>query len=97
EEHLNIPLLCEELGVSRSVLFAKFRAWTDQTPKEYIVAARMRRAARLLESGKYQVSEVCYRVGYRTPSYFGKAFRKHFSLSPREYAERFTGSGAQKA
>src|SRR5690606_8994036 len=60
-EFFNIQLFSSELGVSRTMLFTKVKAWTNLTPNEFIHSMRMKRAAQLLEQNKLSVSEVSYR------------------------------------
>ncbi len=85
----NIPHFSAELGVSRTILFAKIKSLTNLTPNEFIHSIRMKRASELLELGQINVSEVCYKVGFRNPKYFTKCFKKHFSQTPTEYASKF--------
>ncbi len=89
-EFFNVQTFCEELGISRTLLFTKFKAWTNQTPNEYILSMRMSLAARLIEQDKHSISQIGYKVGFKDPNYFSKAFKKHFSISPKAYAEKFT-------
>ncbi|MBB3696632.1 response regulator [Flammeovirga yaeyamensis] len=91
-QFLNINFLCEELGISRSLLFTKFKAWTNQTPNEYILNIRMKKAGTLIEQGKVNISEVGYKVGFKSANYFSKSFKKHFNMSPKEYQAKFKES-----
>lgn len=88
-EFFDIPLFCSELGVSRTMLFTKVKAWTNMTPNEFIQSMRMKRAAQFLEIGKVSVSQICFKVGYKNPKYFSKTFQKHFSMTPTAYANKF--------
>ena len=72
-------------NISRSGLFAKVKAITDTTPNEMIQIVRLRKAARLLKTKQYRVSEVAYQVGFNNPSYFSKCFQKQFGVKPGEY------------
>lgn len=89
-EQFDIPYFCAELGVSRTMLFVKVKAWTNFTPNEFIQHFRMKRATQILEQGKYTISEVCYKVGFRNPKYFSKCFQKKFGLTPTQYANKFS-------
>ena len=40
------------------------------TPNDYIRLERLKKAAQLLREGECKVNEVCYMVGFNTPSYF---------------------------
>ncbi|MBW1296193.1 hybrid sensor histidine kinase/response regulator [Aquimarina litoralis] len=85
----DIPYFSSELGVSRTMLFSKIKGWTNLTPNEFIHSIRMKRASQLLELGQINISEVCYKVGFRNPKYFTKCFKKHFNQTPSEYASKF--------
>jgi len=91
-EFFDVPFFASELGVSRTVLFTKVKAWTNMTPNAFITSMRMKRAASLLEQGKISVSQVCFKVGYKDPKYFGKAFLKHHGMSPSAYSKKFTAA-----
>ena len=82
---LNVAFLASELGISRSGLFAKIKALADVTPNEMIQVIRLRRAAVLLQQNKYRINEVCYMVGFNSPSYFTKCFQKQFGTKPGEH------------
>lgn len=89
-ELFDIPLFCEELGVSRTLLFTKIKAWTNFTPNEFIQEFRLKRAAQLLEQNKINVSQVCFKVGFKNPKYFSKCFQKKYGLTPTQYTNKFT-------
>lgn len=89
-EFFNIQLFSTELGVSRTMLFTKVKAWTNLTPNEFIHSMRMKRAAQILEQNKVSVAEVSYHVGFSNPKYFSKCFQKYHSATPTEYAGKFS-------
>ena len=82
---LNVNFLAEKLNISRSGLFAKIKTLADVTPNEMIQIVRLKRAAQLLRETDLSVSEVCYRVGFSSPSYFTKCFSKQFGIKPTEW------------
>ena len=75
------------LGLGRTVFFRKIKGITGHTPKEYIRILRMKKAMILLLEGKYNISEVAFRVGMNDPLYFSKCFKKQFGMSPSEYGK----------
>jgi len=81
----SIDYLAKELCVSRSGLFAKIKGVADVTPNELIQIIRLKKAASMLLENKYQISEICFMVGFNSPSYFSKCFQKQFGMSPSEY------------
>lgn len=89
-EQFDIPFFCSELGVSRTMLFLKIKAWTNFTPNEFIHEVRLKRAAQLLELNKLNVSEVSYKVGFNNPKYFSKCFQKRYGETPSQFADKFS-------
>ncbi|HSD06810.1 hybrid sensor histidine kinase/response regulator transcription factor [Flavobacterium sp.] len=88
-EQFDIPFFSSELGVSRTMLFLKIKAWTNFTPNEFIQEVRLKRAAQLLEQNKLNVSEVGYKVGFNNPKYFSKCFQKRYGETPSQFADKF--------
>ncbi|HYG37742.1 MAG TPA: two-component regulator propeller domain-containing protein [Cytophagales bacterium] len=89
-EMFDIPTFCEELGVSRTMLFAKIKAWTNLTPNEFIQVMRIKRAAQLLEQNKLNVAQIGFKVGFRNPKYFSKCFQRYYTVTPTIYAKKFS-------
>ncbi|WP_299046013.1 hybrid sensor histidine kinase/response regulator transcription factor [uncultured Polaribacter sp.] len=86
----NIAQFSEDLGVSRSMLFTKIKAWANATPNEFIQEIRLNHAAKLLELDKFSVSEVGYKVGFKRPKYFSQCFKKKYGTTPSEFSKKFT-------
>ena len=84
DSDLSVELLAAELNLSRSQLYRKIKTLTGQTVNEFLRKIRLQRAKQLLESGSANVSEVCYKVGFSSPSYFTKCFKAHFGMLPTE-------------
>lgn len=74
-----------ELGVSHTNLYRKVKAETDMTSNELIRSVRMKRAAQLLSTQKYNVSDVMYMVGFSHNSYFTKSFKAVIGQTPKGY------------
>ncbi|KQO20679.1 histidine kinase [Flavobacterium sp. Leaf82] len=94
-EQFDIPFFCTELGVSRTMLFLKIKAWTNYTPNEFIHEIRLKRAAQLLEQNKLNVSEISYKVGFNNPKYFSKCFQKKYGETPTQFADKFFKSSVK--
>ena len=89
-EQFDVLFFSEELGVSRTVLFRKIKAWTDFSPNEFIQHIRLKKGAELLEQGNINISQISYKMGFKNPKYFSKCFRKKFGKTPTEYIKTFT-------
>lgn len=85
EPELTIDFLAEQLGISRSSLFSKIKTLANVTPNELIQIVRLKKAAALLAENKYRINEICYMVGFNSPSYFAKCFQKQFGIKPGEF------------
>lgn len=81
----NIDRMAFEMNMSRTSLNRKIRGTLDVSPNDYIKIERLKRAAQLLKAGKTKINEVCYRVGFSTPSYFTKCFYKQFGMLPKDF------------
>lgn len=85
-DKLNIPFLCEQLGVSQTTFFRKMKSVMEVSPNDYIRMARVERAASiLLEIEDVRISDVAYELGFSSPSYFTRCFIQHYGMSPKDY------------
>ena len=80
--------LGEQLYMGHSTLNRKMKALYDTTPNDYIRTKRLAKAAEMLECGNYRVNEVCYAVGFNSPSYFAKCFKKAYGVLPVEWSKK---------
>lgn len=89
----DIPQLCREVGVSRSLFFNKFKALTGMTPNAFILNYRLKHAAALLKAQPHlTVADVADQSGFATAIYFSRCFRKQFGVSPVNYRKGSTES-----
>ncbi len=84
---LSVDDLADNMNISRSGLFAKIKTLADVTPNEMIQIIRLKHAAALLKQKEYRVNEVCYMVGFSSPSYFSKCFQRMFGTTPAKFAK----------
>ena len=88
DSDFSIDYLSRQLGMSRSNLHRKLKALTNQSTSDFVRNIRLKQAAFLLCESKLNVSEVCYEVGFSSPSYFTSCFTAHFKMSPTEFVQR---------
>ncbi len=84
DSNLSVEELAAQLKLSRSQLYRKIKAITGQTVNEFIRKIRLERAKQILDSGRGNISEACFSVGFSSPSYFSKCFKAHFGVLPSE-------------
>lgn len=74
-----------QVGCSPFHLSRTFSAATGMTIPQYLRQLRMDRAAELLKSGKFNVTEAALEVGYSSLSHFSHAFHETFGCCPGLY------------
>lgn len=89
DEDFDVVAFAKEMGVGRTRLFSKIKGVTGQTPNEFILSIRLKKAAHLLLSEEeVNISEVAYMVGFNTPRYFSLCFKEHFGITPSVYIKQ---------
>lgn len=86
ETDYNTESFASEIGMSRSNLYRKIQALTNQSTNDFIRSLRLKRAAQLLRKSTGTASEIAYAVGFNSPSHFSKIFRQQFGQSPSNFA-----------
>ncbi|MBR5256133.1 MAG: response regulator [Bacteroidales bacterium] len=85
----DVAALCADVGISRVHLNRKLKENGNVPPSTLIKSFRMKQAAYLLANNQVNVSEVAYRVGYASHSYFSSTFKDFFGMTPREFVARY--------
>lgn len=81
-EHLPLPLLASETGMSPGGLNKLFRKYLNCSVHDYVIRKRMALAGQLLREGQLSCKEIAGLLGYRDSLYFSAAFKKQFGCSP---------------
>ena len=92
EQHLtdgnyDVEQLSEEMHISKSTLYRKIKSMTGLSAVSLIRNVKMKRACMMLLSRERNISEVAYALGFTTPNYFSKCFKKEFEVTPSEYLQ----------
>lgn len=78
----------KDMAMGESTLYNKVKTTTGQTVIAFITTIRMKEAQRIIRSNpNILISDVATQVGFNTPKYFSKCFKKEFGIFPKEYAE----------
>jgi signal transduction histidine kinase/ligand-binding sensor domain-containing protein/DNA-binding response OmpR family regulator len=88
DEELNISYVAAQLNMSHSTLYRKIKALTNLTANEFIRKVRVNYAEQLLITGQYNISEIMYRIGINSSSYFRQCFKEEFGMNPSEYLQK---------
>ena len=85
DPRFSVEIMAEEMAMSRANLHRKLKTITGFAPSDFIRNVRLKRAANLLRSHADSVAQIGFSVGFEDQSYFSKAFKREFGLSPSEY------------
>lgn len=88
DPELSVELLASELNLSRSQFYRKIKTLTGQTANGFLRTIRLQRAKIMIEQGNTNISDVCYSVGFSSPSYFTKCFKENFDILPTEVTSK---------
>ena len=85
----NREAFAKDMAMGESTLYNKVKATTGQTVIAFITSIRLKEAQRIIQSNpNILISDVATQVGFNTPKYFSKCFKKEFGVFPKEYAEK---------
>ena len=85
----NRESFAKDMAMGESTLYNKVKATTGQTVIAFITSIRLKEAQRIIRSTpNILISDVAIQVGFNTPKYFSKCFKKEFGIFPKEYAEQ---------
>ncbi|MFP5116067.1 bifunctional transcriptional activator/DNA repair enzyme AdaA [Bacillaceae bacterium C204] len=96
KQNLVLQDIANHVGVSSYYLERLFKKETEETPRQYLEKIRVDKAAHLLISTDLRGLEICYEVGFRSPSNFYKVFRSLKQCSPSEYRSMNSQAGEMK-
>jgi signal transduction histidine kinase/ligand-binding sensor domain-containing protein/AraC-like DNA-binding protein len=81
---LNSMMLSKELTMSDSQVYRKIKALTGKSTGIFIRSIRLKAAYHKLKNAELNVSQVAYDTGFKDPSWFSRAFKEEFGISPSE-------------
>jgi AraC-like DNA-binding protein len=77
--------LAKEVGLSRSLLAARFAHFVGTPPMQYLAEWRIQLAASLLRTSQSSLAEIAERVGYGSESALSRAFKRSQGVAPAVY------------
>ncbi|HYO21346.1 MAG TPA: two-component regulator propeller domain-containing protein [Flavisolibacter sp.] len=84
---LDVNYICKQMGMSRTKLYEKIKGITGQSIAEFVRVLRLKKAVEIMTHEDATITEVIYRVGIQTQSYFTKAFKKEFGKTPTQFLQ----------
>lgn len=87
DEDFSVEQLSDEMGMSRSQLHRKLQALTNESCSQFIRTFRLQRAMDMLKKKHASVSEIAFKVGFASHSYFNKCFLQQYGCTPSSVVE----------
>jgi len=88
-EHITLEELAALEHISKSYLSRQFKQQTGMTVVAYINQLRIETAKRLLIGSEMSVNEIAYQVGFESPKYFYRTFKKLTDESPASFRRQY--------
>ena len=88
DEDFSVSKLSEKTGISRSVIHRKLKKIRNQNVSQFIREIRLQEAMKMLQHNFGTASEVSFKVGFSSPTYFNKCFHEYFGFPPGEVKKR---------
>jgi AraC-like DNA-binding protein len=95
-EPLSVSELASSVGMSQSVFHLHFREITSTSPMQYIKAIRLHQARTLMRYEGLGANVTAVRVGYESPSQFGREFKRMFGYSPGSELAHFRAARSRQ-
>lgn len=89
-EDWNVDRLASRVGVSRTVLAARFKHFLDMPPMHYLTHWRLQLAAQRLKTTDTPMKGIANQAGYESEAAFSRAFKRQFGLPPAGWRRRQT-------
>ena len=90
-ENFSVADFARDMGVSRTVLFARMKSIFNTSPNNYLLNQRIEQAKHLLQQPGAYIADIAYRCGFSDPKYFSKCFKKISGMTPSEFQKAKQG------
>jgi AraC-like DNA-binding protein len=91
QQQIDLETAAHAAGLSPYHFLRLFAVVLGVTPYQYLVRARLRRAARLLADGDCSITDIAYDVGFADLSNFVRTFHRAAGVSPRKFRQAANG------
>jgi TolB-like protein/AraC-like DNA-binding protein len=84
DENFSVGKLAEQADMSRVSVHRRIKSIKNQDASQFIREVRLRRAMEMLQNKEGTASEIAFRVGFGSPTYFIKCFHDYYGFPPGE-------------
>ena len=94
---INVHSLAKRVGLNQNTLQNGFKNLFQTSVNEYIRNFRIERSKELIENTSLNITEITYKIGINSRSYFSKLFKERFGISPSEYINQVRNKDTKSA
>lgn len=94
ESQFDVDKLATYMGVSRTVLYNRFKEILNVTPAAFIADIKLKRSIQLLQKGQLRISEIAIMCGFNDPKYYARQFKQKIGITPAKYQEQLNAADA---
>ena len=91
EEQITVEKLSKLACMSESNFYKAFKREFGISPVEYVLKQSISLAKKILTNMKLSITDVCYKAGFNSLSYFSVLFKKYANQSPSEFRKSIFG------
>ncbi len=82
---LDVKFIVDQMRLSRSLIHIKLKSLLNCSTTEYIRIIRLKKAINLIKYEHNNYTEAAYKTGFTSLTYFSRAFKEQYGVSPRNY------------
>ena len=86
----NVSTFSKELGYNYSQLYRKLIKLTGKAPNNFIKEFRLHKALLLLHNQKGSISQIAFKTGFSSATYFSHCFLQKYGIRPSKYVMQHT-------
>lgn len=88
-KEISIAEISKILNIDRSHFFKCFRDVMNISPQQYLINFRLSKSQDLLRKSSFSISTISSLVGFSSPGYYSKLFKKHIGITPIEFRGKY--------
>jgi AraC-like DNA-binding protein len=85
EQKMSLEEMAFKVNLSESRMRALFKSKVGLPPTQYIIRRKMKEAAKRLRNSYKRVTRIAMDLGFESNSYFVRAFKKVYGMTPTQY------------
>ena len=90
----DVDAVASRVGMSPATFYRHFRNVMGSSPRQYVKTLRLYEGRRLMLEEHFDANAAAFEVGYESPAYFSREFKRAFGLPPKAYLVSLCGGEA---